>query len=461
MGYLKLTPSDIVLPARVTRSLNVETEDDQLGGADFTLLTRRLARSNGQTRNRLSGAEQVALARIAERFAPGAQPSVAPEDQRLDHPVPLAPVVLASSTGMRTLIALLVIVALLPSGTFGAMVWLGAIKTPWPTPVGLQNSEGEGQALSSASAASMPVPDRSQSKQTADMRPVSLSAPATLEAKVGSDTPFAIALDRTGTLPARSIVAITGLPQGATLSAGRPYGEREWNLRSDEIGDLRLVLPKATSGETKLRVRLVAPDGEILAGTETVVKVAADPEAGLSSLEDSERLADAGDFSDVQALVPGPIDDPSLARIGAWDDETQERLATTGVEERFTDLKAPTSPPDHLLQVQPPSPARATNDNLQGKWIKPSAFVNLREGPTASAEVISIVAKGTKLSVMGRKRGWVKVTNPATSESGWIYAGNVVTSTKAGRGSRRGSQSEAASGSESFWPSLGAWLTSP
>jgi len=458
MGYLKLTPSDIVLPARVTRSLNVETEGDQLGGADFTLLTRRLARSNGQTRNHLSGAEQVALARIAERFAPDA--SVAPEDQRLDHPAPHAPVVLASSTGLRTLIALLVIVALLPSGTFGAMVWLGVIKTPWPAPVGLQNSKGEGQALSSASAASMPVPDRSQSKQTADMRTVSVSAPATLEAKVGSDTPFAIALDGTGTLPARSIVAITGLPQGATLSAGRPYGEREWNLRSDEISDLRLVLPKATSGETKLRVRLVAPDGEILAGTETVVKVAADPEAGLSSLEDSERRAEDGDFSDAQELAPGPIDDPSFAS-GAWDDETGERPATTGVEERFTDLKAPTSPPDHLLQVQPPSPARATNDNLQGKWIKPSAFVNLREGPTASAEVISIVAKGTKLSVMGRKRGWVKVTNPATSESGWIYAGNVVTSTKAVRGSRHGSQSKAASGSESFWPSLGAWLTSP
>ena len=446
MGYLKLAPSDVVVPA--ARVTHAETEDDQLGCADFTLLTRRLARSNGQTRNRLSGAEQVALARIAERFAPSAQPSMAPEDQRLDHPVPQVPVLLASSTGMRTLIALLVIVALLPSVIFGAMVWLGAIKTPWSTPVGLRNSEGGGQAVSSASAASMPVPDRSQSMQTA-IRPVLLSAPAALEAKVGSDTPFAIALHRTSTLPARSIVAITGLPQD-----GRPNGEREY-----ETGDLRLALPKATSGETKLRVRLVAHDREILAGTKTVVKVAADPEAGLSSPEDSEPLTDAGDFSGVQTLVPGLIYEPSFVRIGAWDDETQERLATTGVEERFTDLKAPTSPPQHLLQVQPPSPARATNHNLHGTWIEPSAFVNLREGPTASAKVISIVAKGTKLSVMGRKRGWVKVTNPATSESGWIYAGNVVTSRKAGRGPRRGSQS--ASGSESFWPSLGAWLTSP
>ena len=48
--------------------------------------------------------------------------------------------------------------------------------------------------------------------------------------------------------------------------------------------------------------------------------------------------------------------------------------------------------------------------------------------------MISIVPKGTKLSVLGRKRGWVKVTNPATSESGWVYAGNIVGSAKPKRG---------------------------
>ena len=55
----------------------------------------------------------------------------------------------------------------------------------------------------------------------------------------------------------------------------------------------------------------------------------------------------------------------------------------------------------------------------------------MRKGPTSSADVISVVAKGAKLQVMGRKRGWVKVTNQATSESGWVYAGS-----KARRGKR-------------------------
>jgi hypothetical protein len=38
-----------------------------------------------------------------------------------------------------------------------------------------------------------------------------------------------------------------------------------------------------------------------------------------------------------------------------------------------------------------------------------------------------VVAKGTKLRVMGWKNRWLQVTNPATSESGWIYAANIAT----------------------------------
>jgi hypothetical protein len=37
------------------------------------------------------------------------------------------------------------------------------------------------------------------------------------------------------------------------------------------------------------------------------------------------------------------------------------------------------------------------------------------------------VAKGAKLRVIGRKKRWLQVTNPATSESGWIYAANIAT----------------------------------
>ena len=64
-----------------------------------------------------------------------------------------------------------------------------------------------------------------------------------LEATAGEDVTFPIALDGTDGVPARSIIAISGLPQGSMLSSGRPYGETEWNLKTDEIGDLHLIYP--------------------------------------------------------------------------------------------------------------------------------------------------------------------------------------------------------------------------
>ena len=428
MGYPKLNPPDILLPPRGSRP-----------GADMISLTaRRLARPKSPPKPHISGADQMALARIAERFAPGAPgaqsdaapksappkdaaPKDAPKDQPFDQ---LQSSVLASASGMRTLIAVLIAVALLPSLTLGAMLWLGAIKTPWST--GAHAESAPSPAAKASLAATAPAPERAQSKQAAAVGALALTAPDALDAEAGGEIPFAVALDHAGALPARSVIAIAGLPSGATLSAGRPYGDAEWNLRTDEIGDLRIALPKAASGESKLRVKLVAPDGEILAGTETTLKVAAasDPEAR--------------DPVESQAPAPERFYDPNLVGVAAWDGKTQQLLGASGVEEVFT---TPHALPAPSADVQPSQDA----DEDSKTWVAPQ-FVNLRKGPTSSAEVLSVVAKGAKLQVMGRKRGWVKVSNPATSESGWVYAGS-----KARRG-RRTDQSDAGG---SIWPS---WL---
>ena len=46
------------------------------------------------------------------------------------------------------------------------------------------------------------------------------------------------------------------MPDGAAFSQGRPYGTTEWNLRPDEIGELRLRLPKTANGGSDMRVEL-------------------------------------------------------------------------------------------------------------------------------------------------------------------------------------------------------------
>ena len=68
-----------------------------------------------------------------------------------------------------------------------------------------------------------------------------------------------------------------------------------------------------------------------------------------------------------------------------------------------------------------------TASHVDAGWLRPLTFVNLREGASPSAPVVSVVAKGAKLQVIGRKGRWVQVTHSSTSKSGWVYTGNVAT----------------------------------
>ena len=76
--------------------------------------------------------------------------------------------------------------------------------------------------------------------------------------------------------------------------------------------------------------------------------------------------------------------------------------------------------------LRPPS-VEPTEENKSGLGtVQPSVFVNLREGPSSSASVVGVIAKGATLSVLDRKRGWVQVTDPETGKKGWIYRGNLA-----------------------------------
>jgi hypothetical protein len=237
-------------------------------------------------------------------------------------------------------------------------------------------------------------------------------------------------------VPARSIIAISGLPHGASFSDGRPFGEAEWNLRSDQIGDLRLILPDTANGESKLTIKLIAPDDKVIADAETILKVA-----------------------------------PTATEQAAEPDGTNAAMAAkVGVEERLTPVEAAAAPSGDAATapseetVKPPSSNsdqtesdQTANDKDQASSVQPSAYVNLRDGASSSSRIIGVIAKGAKLSVTERKRGWLHVTDPGTSKEGWIYSGYIEGATKSRPRSKRSTvRAEPEQKSESsFWD----WLT--
>ena len=272
---------------------------------------------------------------------------------------------------------------MLPNLTLAAF-WLRAIDMPWSKP-----ATSPSHASSTPTAAAPPLPV--------------LSAPSALEASAGEHISFPIALDGTDAAPRSSVIVIRGPPRGSRLSTGHRHGEMEWTLKPDEIGDLHLVLPPFAIGELKLTIQLVAPGDRINGDAATTLRLIADREIAEIGAPEPETEPAEPQVSDTRAEV-----------LEAASEEETEALAAASVSPEVVPL--PTRRPE------PPS-----SNDADANWIRPSAYVNLRKEPKPSAAVISVVAKGAKLRVIGRKQRWVQVTNPATSESGWIYAGNVAT----------------------------------
>lgn len=397
----------------------------------------------------------LGTARIAHRFAFRPQPAARPSDQKIDDPAPQTAPRMRFGWP-RALIPTLILLAVLPNLTVAAFMGLPAIHAYWSPPMTL--------APKTADAATALVARDAQPGQATQIRPV-LTALATVAAKANEDIAFPLALDGTDGVPARSSIAISGLPAGAKLSIGRPYGETEWNLKSDEIGDLHLVLPDSANGETKLSIQLIAPDGEVLASADTVLKVTSTRETASVQpapvSEPTPTLAGVRSVATLQELTKDaegkpPADEPLPEFAALQAHPSPQKIAPKEVEARPNRLAAANAADGASGQSASSAPAQPATDGGDANSIEPSDFVNLRSGPSSSSAIIGVIDKGTKLKVMDRKRGWLKVTNPKTSENGWIYSGYVAGLANSGHRRKRARQVDS---DESYWTRLGHWLS--
>ena len=382
--------------------------------------------------------------RIATRSAPRVLSGPPPPDRRVEGPAPTRFLnrLVASP---RALIAALVLLALVPNLTVAAFVWLPEM---WADPP-------EAAVELPVRADATGAPD-ARPKETAKLAPA-LTVPSILEANAGEDIALPISLDGTDGVPFRSAIAISGLPAGATLSGGRPYGATGWNLKPDEIGDLHLVLPDEAKGETRLAIQLVDSAGEIVAAAETTLRVAAKPEPALPAPPPNNdpnpvsTEAQAGEAPQ-DAAIDGKPD--GAQALNAVDEDPAPSAANDSLERSTPGKSADPA------KLAPSDDGQTEKDGDGANSVQPSTPVNLREGPTSSAAVIGVIAKDTKLKVLEQRRRWVKVINPESSESGWIYAPNLDGLPKSRDWSARSDAADEPSEPREFiWKRMRNWLT--
>src|SRR5690606_26209362 len=86
----------------------------------------------------------------------------------------------------------------------------------------------------------------------------------------------AIALDRTAALTDSSetlSITISGVPEGAELSAGTDNGDGTWTLSADDLEDLTITPPADSDGDFQLTVTATSTDGGDTATTVGTIDV--------------------------------------------------------------------------------------------------------------------------------------------------------------------------------------------
>jgi hypothetical protein len=328
-----------------------------------------------------SAFSKPAIAALADRFAPEAQ-SAGNSGARSRLPDNMAVPSRLKSRGFQTsrLIYSLVCVAVVPAAILSVPLWHGMELT--------------------------------QPVQGSNALEIVLSSPDRIDTKAGDEIDFPIAIDATDTLPSRTVIAVSGMPEGASFSEGRPYGLTGWSLRPDEIGELRLRLPEARSAASDMRIDLLAADGAVLAQSETRLRIAANP-----AENETMRVVDNTSFQQI-ANVDTPVSTEALPPPPQRKPASPARNPLVNV----TTVK--------VMTIKPPRPTRPHDGALalgdaaepSAEWVEVVRPVNVHSQPQNSSKTVKVAGRGHKLRVTARDKDWVQVSDPKKSVNGWIYA---------------------------------------
>jgi hypothetical protein len=309
--------------------------------------------------------------------------------------------------GRNGIVSIIVVLALIPLTMLFIRLWQDTVAP--------RAANGVPAAARSIASSPPALTASAQPKQRPSALEVVLSSPDRIEADAGEVINFPIAVDATEALPARSIIAVTALPEGASFSEGRPYGVTGWSLRPDEIGGLQLRLP-ARSGATDMRLELVAGDGTVLAQSETRLSIAPSPAettpvAAIAS-EPTEPVAAAEVTGSVDSLPPPPQRKPAAAQAGAG-----SAVKVNTVKSITIPAPNPARPHDGGYGLGP-----ATEEpQAPAEWMVTKTAVDMHAKAGQSSEPVKVADKGLKVRVTARDKNWVQVTDPKTSTTGWIY----------------------------------------
>jgi hypothetical protein len=77
--------------------------------------------------------------------------------------------------------------------------------------------------------------------------------------------------------------------------------------------------------------------------------------------------------------------------------------------------------PGNKATYQPLVPLESEGINGKAIWVEVSHAASVHAGPAVSAPTVRFYRVGTVLHLLGYEQGWFQVSDPTTSQQGWVY----------------------------------------
>jgi len=330
---------------------------------------------------------------IAERFAPVASRSLNGlsgrafiQPQSLQDLVPKLP-----RGSNRALLVASMIVSLVPTAIILGLLWQGAIRLPITEST---ISKSEAAPLVETQQASLPAAPQVETEARPE---IALTADSRTEAKAG-ETVLASATTK---------LDIAGDHRSAPIrrsdESDRVDGLIKHGQKMVEVGYL-------AGARAYFKRAVEAGSGEAAVLLGATYDPAFIEKMGAQGIKPD--LMEARSWYERAKQLGVADTDAKLAELAQeWPDN---RNPPQGPQERASDSAAQSEQP----VVVPADSSSSGKD----EWVGFSTDVNIRKAPSPSAETLRIAQKGEKLRIMGRESKWVEVSDPATSETGWVYS---------------------------------------
>jgi hypothetical protein len=201
----------------------------------------------------------------------------------------------------------------------------------------------------------------------------------------------------------------TSLPPAVATTDPVPYFAGGWNLAAEETGALPLGVPPANSA-SDVTPEPATGHGPVLMQPETPLSTAPSP-AEIADVADSNPFVDAErtERPDVAAAVPLPRRKPTAS---ARAEPTVRTVKVVTIE-----APPPSRPHDGAYALGSPADAPAA----PAECMETKAAVDMHAKAEQSSETVKVADKGVKLRVTARDKNWVRVDDPASAATGWIY----------------------------------------